>query len=82
VRVQICDEKCEPLPGYSFDDCEEIRGDHISIEPKWRAHKDIEDAMKHGWIRLMVELEQADIFSISGDFGIVRYSGASGFDHL
>jgi hypothetical protein len=77
-RVQVTDFECKPLPGYSYDDCEEIRGDHLSYTPQFREHRDLAAARemlpKHGWgaqrVRIQIRLEQAELFSISGDFGV------------
>jgi len=88
VRVQISGPTCEPLPGYSFDECEEIRGDHISVSPRWKRWNDLAGAIqalpKEGYMAgracIQVRLEQAELFSIAGDFGVGFTAGAPGED--
>jgi hypothetical protein len=87
VKVQICDFLCRPLPGYSYEECEPIQGDFVDISPKWKSKSDLSDAIKMvrnhdfpGRARIAVRLEQAEIFSISGDFGVAFHSNAPGED--
>lgn len=90
VRVQICDMNCTPLPGYTFDECAEIRGDSLAAAPAWQKHRDLAQAIESlrgngwlaGWARLQIQLDQAELFAISGDFGIASQSGAPGQDYL
>jgi hypothetical protein len=82
VKVQISDNQCNPLPGYSFDDCEGIKGDHIAVSPVWKERKDLTEAMKNKWVRIGIRMDQAEIFSISGDFGVNEFAGEPGNDYL
>ena len=90
VRVQVCDTECRPLPGYTFDDCPELRGDGLAMRPAWKQHADLRaasDMLKGngwlaGWARLQIRLDQAELFAIRGDFGLGVVSGAPGRDTL
>jgi len=90
VRVQVCDTACNPLAGYTFAECEEIRGDGTAICPVWKQHGDLHAAMDmlkgngwlSGWARLQVQLDQAELFAINGDFGVTAQSGKPGKDYL
>ncbi|MBT3275976.1 MAG: hypothetical protein HN368_22700, partial [Spirochaetales bacterium] len=69
VRVQVCDHRYSPLPGYTYEDSVEIRGDHLSIEPQWKDRIDLSEFQKDGrWIRLQIQMEQSELYSIRGDF--------------
>lgn len=88
VRAQVCDTQCRPLPGYTFEDCAEIRGDGPAVRPAWKQHADLRAAMDllkgngwlAGWARLQIRLDQAELFAIHGDFGVSAQSGAPGRD--
>lgn len=93
VRVQVCDPDCHPLPGYSFDNCQELRGDGVALQPRWKEHDDLSAALqmlenknivpsKPGWLRLQIEMEQAELYSINGDFGVSMIAPAPGEDYL
>jgi hypothetical protein len=36
VRAQLLDDRGEPLPGYTFEDCVPLTGDHPAAEIQWR----------------------------------------------
>lgn len=92
VRVEICDPDSQPLPGYTFADCEEIQGDHLAVKPKWKAHGDLKAAIDilrrrgypaPGCARIHIQLHHAEIFSINGDFGVgVMSYVPRGMDYL
>lgn len=91
VRVQICDSNCKPLPGYTFEDCEELRGDGLVLRPRWRERADLGAAIAmlrekgywpKGWCRVQIQMEMAELFSINGDFGVLPISGGTGQDRL
>jgi hypothetical protein len=36
IRVQLTDEKNQPIPGYSFEDCTPIKIDSVSAPVTWK----------------------------------------------
>jgi hypothetical protein len=91
VRVQVADYNCRPLPGYTFEECEPIQGDHLALHPRWKGHPDLAAAQKlatdrgypaKGRVRLQVRLDQAELFSITGDFGLTPLLDPPGMDYL
>ncbi len=91
VRVEICDLDSQPLPGYTFAECEPIEGDGIDIRPAWKQHRDLSAAIEllrksapvPRCARIHIQLEHADLFSINGDFGVSVFSHAPrGLDYL
>ncbi len=36
VRAQLLDDGGQPIPGYAFDDCEPLTGDHLKTDVRWR----------------------------------------------
>lgn len=64
VRFQITDEKSEPIPGFSFDDCISLRGDDsLDFALAWKAGANW-DRVLDTPIRLEVKFRQANIYSI------------------
>jgi len=86
VKVQLCNENYEPQEGCRFDDCEEIKGDHLAIRPGWRNNAAVSAALSRtktkGCLRIQICLDQAQIYGISGDFGLNYLIGAPGEDNL
>jgi len=71
VRVQLCDTGYQPLPGCTYADCREIQGDHLNAEVAWgdgAAFRQIIAAKQ--WVRIQVELEHAEIFSINTECAV------------
>ena len=65
VRVQLSNVSGQPLPGYSFEDCQAFRGDEYLWEPKWDgATESITDCVG----RIEVELTNAELYAIRGGF--------------
>ena len=65
VRVQLSNVSGQPLPGYSFEDCQAFRGDEYLWEPKWDgATEPITDCVG----RIEVELTNAELYAIRGGF--------------
>lgn len=65
VRVQLSDVNRQPLPGYTFDDCQAFRGDEYHWEPTWIGAKDPITELVG---RIEVELVNAELYSIRGNF--------------
>lgn len=85
IKIQVCDMELNPLPGYRFDECAEIKGDSTACAPHWRNHHDLQgalDVLKRSCARIQIRMDQAELFSINGDFGVVPQSGLPGKDYL
>ena len=65
ARVQLSDVNGQPLPGYSFEECQAFRGDEYFWEPKWNG--DTEPVMDPVG-RIEVELTNAELYAIRGNF--------------
>ena len=71
VRVQLCDPDYRPLPGCSYDNCREIQGDRLSADVVWgdnAAFRKVVEANQ--WVRIQVEFEHAEIFSIDTECAV------------
>jgi len=62
VRVALCDEAGEPLPGYGFGDQVPLFGDEIEASLSWRDGPDVSRLVGQP-IRLRVQLVDADLYS-------------------
>ena len=58
IRVQICDARGEPIPGFTFDDCEPITGDGNALPVRWKAPL----AQLKDDVRLKFEITDARLF--------------------
>lgn len=65
LKVEVLDEQGEVIPGYSRDDCTELRGDHLEQVVTWRDH----DALPAGRpLRLRFLMTDARLYSFrAGD---------------
>jgi hypothetical protein len=63
IRVEITDEKGDPIPGYGLDDCPEIYGDEIEGIVSWRSRSDVSELAGRP-IRLRFVMKDADLYSI------------------
>jgi hypothetical protein len=61
VRVQLEDSLGKPWPGFSFADCREIIGDHISRRVHWTSASLA--TLRGKTVRLRFQLRDADVFS-------------------
>lgn len=62
-QVEVCDEKGEPLKGYTFSDMNVFYGDKISFIPEWKGRKFSE--LPAGKFRLRIKMRECDLYSIS-----------------
>jgi hypothetical protein len=67
VSVQITDPSWGPVEGYSFADCQPFSGDDAAWTPIWEGGKTLSQ-LSGKVIRLEVELLNARLFAIRGDF--------------
>ena len=62
IKVEILDDKGNPIPGFALEDCPPIFGDSIEREVFWNNGKDL--SMINGKpVRLRFILKDADLFS-------------------
>ena len=67
ARAQITDHSSTPLEGFSFEDCAPFSGDDTAWSPSWKTGKN-PAALAGRIIRLEVELENARLYAIRGNF--------------
>ena len=63
VYAQLSDEKENTIEGYSFDDCNPIRGDHFEIAVSWRGKTDIPKAITDKPIIISFRMYAARIYT-------------------
>lgn len=68
VRVQITDDMGGALTGFSFEDCEAFSGDELFWSPQWKSGKSLKDLVGRDKCHIEIELLDAEIFAIRGDF--------------
>jgi hypothetical protein len=69
VRAQLCDPDYNPVPGYGYADSDEIRGNHLSRRLAWNRKTNLSEMIQaKRWVRLQIQMEQAELYSIQGDF--------------
>ncbi len=67
VRFQLTDLKSEPLAGFTFDDCEPIRGvDEIEQPVRWK-HARLDDRLRQP-LRLEVKFTGANLYGLRADW--------------
>ena len=62
-RMEVCDEKGNAIPGWTFNDMKEFYGDRISFVPEWKG-KTFAD-LPAGKFRLRIRMRECDLYSIS-----------------
>lgn len=60
IRVQICDAKGMPLPGYTFADCTPIKGDSLNAAVQWKGSL---ASIKGQPVRLEFSIRNASLFA-------------------
>lgn len=66
IRVEMQDDKGNPLPGRTLEDCDGIFGDEIERAITWKGSADVSSAAGQP-IRLRFELKDADLYSLKFD---------------
>ena len=70
-----------PLEGFSFDDFQPILGDHTDAPLRWKG--DLSRLVERGdWFILHIVFEQAEVYSISGDFDFTINLRAPAYERL
>ena len=67
VRVQVTDIEGKPFEGYRFADCDPFKGNQLFWTPGWKGGRGLKEFTKKA-IRLEVELNNARIYAMRGDF--------------
>lgn len=62
LRVELQDDKGNPLKGFSLADCSEIFGDSVNRKVHWNTDQEL-SAMVGKTVRLLFELKDADLYS-------------------
>lgn len=62
-QVEICDEKGNPIPGYTFADMKVFYGDEISFIPDWNGKKFSSLSAKK--FRMRIRMRECDLYSIA-----------------
>lgn len=83
IHVQISDASNNvPLPGLAFADCETFTGDSTAWVPRWTALGALNSGMARVppglHIKVQIQLLDAELFSVSGNFIINRRYANSG----
>jgi hypothetical protein len=72
ARVQISDLDGKPYPGFSFEDCEPIMGDHIQAVPKRKGKKNFAELINEV-IKVEIQMFTGELYCINGNW--VHYAG-------
>lgn len=66
IRFQLTDVKSKPIEGFTFEDCDDIRGDNgVSLPLTWQGQSP--EALVGKPLRLEVEFRQANVFAVEMD---------------
>jgi len=63
IRVEIQDDQCRPIPGYTLEDSDAIYGDDISRIVTWNDSSDVGELVGRT-VRLRFVMNEADIYSL------------------
>lgn len=67
ARVQVTTPEGNPIPGYTFEECEGLTGDETAWVPRWSGKKTMPE-LANRTIRIEVELFSARLYAIRGQF--------------
>jgi len=73
VRAQMTDHRGDPLPGFTYDDCEPFSGDDVAWVPRWASNNtapgrwQTSAALNNTVVRLELELLNARVYAISAN---------------
>ena len=62
LRVELLDRSGKPLPGYTFDDCDELFGDTLDRTVTWKSRADL-SSLTGRVVRIRFVLRDADLFA-------------------
>jgi hypothetical protein len=63
IRVELQDAAGKPIPGFTLDDCDSIKGDAIAGIVTWKENSDVSRLAGEA-VRLRFVMNEADIYSI------------------
>jgi len=63
IYVELTDEKGDPLPGFSMDDCEPIFGDAVERVVYWKNGSDV-SALAGKPVRIRFKMHDADLYAL------------------
>lgn len=63
IKLELQNEKGEPIPGFSLDDCQTIIGNEIKRVVSWKGKEDL-SAWSSKPVRLRIFLKDADLYSL------------------
>jgi hypothetical protein len=73
VKIQICDQSCVPLSGFTYEDCLPVTGDHLRATVRWKENNSLAELFKkQEWVKLQISLENAELFSLGDDISIAN----------
>lgn len=62
VRIEIQDDKAQPLPGFTLANCQELYGDTVAQVVSWKAGSDVR-SLAGKPLRMRIVLRDADLYS-------------------
>jgi len=63
LRAELLDPQNQPIPGYTFSECEPIRGDHLEIPVRWKEHPSLPRFPADQPIMARLELTDAILYA-------------------
>lgn len=71
-----------PIEGFTFDDFLPIQGDRLDAELRWQGGR-LNDLIESGrWLQLHIRFDQAEVFTVSGDFDFTINTRAPVYERL
>ncbi len=71
ARVRLLTPEGHSITGYAFDDCLPLTGDEVAWTPRWKNGKTL-SALAGTMLRCDIELRQARLYALRGDFVLSR----------
>lgn len=63
IRIEIQHRDGTPIPGFSLEDCDPIRGDAVSLVARWKKDPDV-GSLAGRPVRLRFVMNEADLYSL------------------
>lgn len=63
IYVEILDEKNNPIPGFTMEECEPVFGDSVDRVVKWQGGADV-SSLAGNPVKLRFKMKDADLFSV------------------
>lgn len=81
VRAQVTTPEQTPIPGYSFDECQPLRGDSVAAPVRWRERPDLAGLVGQP-VRLQIRLADARLYAIRLHCGLWYSNTPAPLDHI